>query len=298
MQRRRSLRHCPAHRWDFEPAALLVSPLVGHRRFGASACHWRKNLPELGRSCRAYAIDLLGYGYSDKVGHSQPGGVTRRRSTERQWWCWWVCVFGAGSSAGCKRASGMQRTPHPTSSMPSKRAHSPAGSKQRWRLTAPLRPGPLLPVQPDPRQQPVSTIYNFNTWSRQLRAFTREVVGGGPVTLSCNSVGGIAGLQVGPRYSGQRRGGATRVNTWQAEAAGCPVKQLQQWSGRRRVAGASRQVAGQLVWPSAGEAAGWAAPGGAVRHGPREQKRDCTSRRSNIVPPGWQGGLEAGRADG
>lgn len=36
-------------------------------RFGASACHWRKNLPELGQSCRAYAIDLLGYGYSDKV---------------------------------------------------------------------------------------------------------------------------------------------------------------------------------------------------------------------------------------
>ncbi|KAL4424712.1 hypothetical protein ABPG77_000055 [Micractinium sp. CCAP 211/92] len=90
------------------PAVLCV------HGFGASACHWRKNLPELGQSCRAYAIDLLGYGYSDK---------------------------------------------------------------------------------PDPRQQPVSSIYNFHTWSRQLRAFTREVVGGGPVTLTCNSVGGIAGLQ-------------------------------------------------------------------------------------------------------
>lgn len=35
--------------------------------FGASADHWRKNLPVVGQSCRCYAIDLLGYGYSDKV---------------------------------------------------------------------------------------------------------------------------------------------------------------------------------------------------------------------------------------
>ena len=28
--------------------------------------HWRKNLPVLGQTCRVFAIDLLGYGYSDK----------------------------------------------------------------------------------------------------------------------------------------------------------------------------------------------------------------------------------------
>lgn len=28
--------------------------------------HWRKNLPVLGQQYRAYSIDLLGYGYSDK----------------------------------------------------------------------------------------------------------------------------------------------------------------------------------------------------------------------------------------
>lgn len=28
--------------------------------------HWRKNLPVLAESHRAYAIDLIGYGYSDK----------------------------------------------------------------------------------------------------------------------------------------------------------------------------------------------------------------------------------------
>lgn len=75
-----------------------------------------------------------------------------------------------------------------------------------------------LPMQPDPRQQPVSSIYNFHTWSRQLRAFTREVVGGGPVTLTCNSVGGIAGLQVGRgrSASGWKHAG----NTAQGAAGG------------------------------------------------------------------------------
>ncbi|KAI3430275.1 hypothetical protein D9Q98_004871 [Chlorella vulgaris] len=89
------------------PAVLCV------HGFGASADHWRKNLPVVGQSCRCYAIDLLGYGYSDK---------------------------------------------------------------------------------PDPRQQPINTIYNFSTWSRQLRDFTAGVIGE-PATLVCNSVGGLAGLQ-------------------------------------------------------------------------------------------------------
>ncbi len=35
--------------------------------FGGNADHWRKNTPALAaRGHRAYAIDLLGYGYSDK----------------------------------------------------------------------------------------------------------------------------------------------------------------------------------------------------------------------------------------
>ncbi len=32
----------------------------------ACSAHWRKNLPVLGAEARVYAIDLLGYGYSDK----------------------------------------------------------------------------------------------------------------------------------------------------------------------------------------------------------------------------------------
>lgn len=43
------------------------TPLLLVHGFGGNADHWRKNTPELAKSGhRAFAIDLLGYGYSDK----------------------------------------------------------------------------------------------------------------------------------------------------------------------------------------------------------------------------------------
>ncbi|KAL8484532.1 hypothetical protein ACS0TY_027005 [Phlomoides rotata] len=42
------------------PALVLI------HGFGANSDHWRKNLPVLAESHRVYAIDLIGYGYSDK----------------------------------------------------------------------------------------------------------------------------------------------------------------------------------------------------------------------------------------
>ncbi|MBW4420661.1 MAG: alpha/beta fold hydrolase [Myxacorys californica WJT36-NPBG1] len=42
------------------PAVVLV------HGFGASFYHWRKNLPELAKTCRVYAIDLIGFGKSSK----------------------------------------------------------------------------------------------------------------------------------------------------------------------------------------------------------------------------------------
>ncbi|KAI3924317.1 hypothetical protein MKW98_032518 [Papaver atlanticum] len=42
------------------PALVLI------HGFGANSDHWRKNIPVLAKSHRVYAIDLIGYGYSDK----------------------------------------------------------------------------------------------------------------------------------------------------------------------------------------------------------------------------------------
>ncbi|KAG7671598.1 hypothetical protein Ndes2526B_g09240 [Nannochloris sp. 'desiccata'] len=90
-----------------------LPPVLCIHGFGGNADHWRKNLPDLSSTCNAYAIDLLGYGFSDK---------------------------------------------------------------------------------PDPRKFPVNTIYNFENWGRQIRDFIREKIGQ-PTILTCNSVGGLAGLQ-------------------------------------------------------------------------------------------------------
>jgi pimeloyl-ACP methyl ester carboxylesterase len=90
-----------------------LPPVLCIHGFGGNADHWRKNLPDLSSACNAYAIDLLGYGFSDK---------------------------------------------------------------------------------PDPRSSPVNTIYNFENWGRQIRDFIREKIEQ-PTILTCNSVGGLAGLQ-------------------------------------------------------------------------------------------------------
>eukprot|EP01024_Parvocaulis_polyphysoides_P028463 TRINITY_DN2574_c1_g1_i1.p2 TRINITY_DN2574_c1_g1~~TRINITY_DN2574_c1_g1_i1.p2 ORF type:complete len:351 (-),score=31.81 TRINITY_DN2574_c1_g1_i1:214-1266(-) len=53
------------------PVVLLV------HGFGGNCDHWRKNLPELGARSQCYAIDLLGYGYSDKPdpSHLPPNSI-------------------------------------------------------------------------------------------------------------------------------------------------------------------------------------------------------------------------------
>ncbi|GKU99190.1 hypothetical protein SLEP1_g12069 [Rubroshorea leprosula] len=42
-------------------------PVVLIHGFGASAFHWRYNIPELAKRYKVYAIDLLGFGWSDKA---------------------------------------------------------------------------------------------------------------------------------------------------------------------------------------------------------------------------------------
>ncbi|KAH7566379.1 hypothetical protein ACOSQ2_023141 [Xanthoceras sorbifolium] len=43
------------------------SPVVLIHGFGASAFHWRYNIPELAKRYKVYAIDLLGFGWSEKA---------------------------------------------------------------------------------------------------------------------------------------------------------------------------------------------------------------------------------------
>lgn len=42
-------------------------PIVLIHGFGASAFHWRYNIPELAKKYKVYALDLLGFGWSDKA---------------------------------------------------------------------------------------------------------------------------------------------------------------------------------------------------------------------------------------
>jgi len=47
------------------PAVVMI------HGFGASSGHWRKNLPVLGKYCRCYALDLIGFGASAKPSPGQ-----------------------------------------------------------------------------------------------------------------------------------------------------------------------------------------------------------------------------------
>ncbi|NJR48329.1 MAG: alpha/beta fold hydrolase [Leptolyngbyaceae cyanobacterium CSU_1_3] len=44
--------------------------------FGASFYHWRKNIPDLAQNCRVYALDLLGFGRSQKPIPGEPVDYT------------------------------------------------------------------------------------------------------------------------------------------------------------------------------------------------------------------------------
>ncbi|XP_026392968.1 pheophytinase, chloroplastic-like isoform X2 [Papaver somniferum] len=43
------------------------TPIVLIHGFGASAFHWRYNIPELAKNYKVYAVDLLGFGWSEKA---------------------------------------------------------------------------------------------------------------------------------------------------------------------------------------------------------------------------------------
>lgn len=80
------------------PAVLLV------HGFGASWRHWRKNIPFLAQSCRVFAIDLLGFGSSDKPDPASPGYRFETWSQQLQDFTKEVIgepAFVVGNSIGC-----------------------------------------------------------------------------------------------------------------------------------------------------------------------------------------------------
>lgn len=58
--------HWRGHKITYQQAGEKGAAVVLVHGFGASWGHWRKNLPVLGKSCRCYAIDLIGFGGSAK----------------------------------------------------------------------------------------------------------------------------------------------------------------------------------------------------------------------------------------
>lgn len=53
------------------------------------------------------------------------------------------------------------------------------------------------PDVPVPLEHPLGSVYNFYTWSEEIRDFTKEIIQAGPngVALVANSIGSISGLQ-------------------------------------------------------------------------------------------------------
>ena len=134
------------------PAVLLVHGLF------VNADHWRQNLPALAEAgYRAYAIDLLGSGWSSKPAPCGPEAQAISGELRRE--CTPLPDVELGTSGGGRRRSDVDL------------AH------------------------------PLGSVYNFYTWAEQLADFADEVIGAekgkekNKVTLVCNSIGTISGLQ-------------------------------------------------------------------------------------------------------
>ena len=89
----------------YQHSGAVGTPLVLVHGFGASSEHWRKNIAELGKTNRVYAIDLLGFGQSAKPTPGQPLSYTFETWGQQVLdFCQQVVgepAFLAGNSIGC-----------------------------------------------------------------------------------------------------------------------------------------------------------------------------------------------------
>jgi len=161
--------------------------------------HWRKTLKALAKAgYRAYAIDLLGYGYSSKP---HPADTTSRQM---------VCGEIGRFIDDDEKDGGAQENIDPTEEEKYYRntESRPSKTTKRRKLPSILKQVPLGTANGESRiasqlelKHPLSSPYNFFTWSEQVIDFTRDVVlsssslSSSRVTLVANSIGTISALQ-------------------------------------------------------------------------------------------------------
>lgn len=156
--------------------------------FGANADHWRKNLPELGRTCRTFAIDLLG----------ALGGVAVALGLLM------LCFSSLGRTCrafaidllGALRLGGGELERWGSASRSDASVWHRSTLCFCPRFPAPVRctcTGQSLAIvcagygySDKPASQEPNTIYTFPNWSLLLQDFIVEKVGE-PAFLTCNS---------------------------------------------------------------------------------------------------------------
>ena len=149
--------------------------------------HWRKTLTQLhklmedGKTCRIYALDLLGSGWSEKPFREDPNVQLINGENGRFVNCDSVCYRESQSTAQGrmqkKRSSPiLENTPLGT----------PSGGN---RLASSLE-----------LRHPLRSPYNFYTWAEQIADFTNDIIhtdgsANDKVTLVANSIGTMSSFQ-------------------------------------------------------------------------------------------------------
>ena len=69
----------------YQRSGTVGPPVLLVHGFGGNCDHWRKNTGVVGEWGRAYSIDLLGYGYSDKPNPRPNGGDPNTVYNFQEW---------------------------------------------------------------------------------------------------------------------------------------------------------------------------------------------------------------------
>ncbi|KAL7519234.1 hypothetical protein ACHAWX_004018 [Stephanocyclus meneghinianus] len=170
---------------DADHTLLLVHGLF------VNSDHWRKMLTGLNKNtaenptktCRVYALDLLGSGWSDKPRKDDPTAQSISGENGRFLRCDSICYRDARSSSNAaKKRPPKLRSDATLKNIP---LGTPAGGN---------RLAPYLELR-----HPLSSPYNFYTWAEQIADFVHDVVyaeaDSPPVTLVANSIGTMSALQ-------------------------------------------------------------------------------------------------------